>query len=112
MMPTSVRHWPAGFYALLSLGWIACSLMGGDAGKPDRSPTPCLSGTEPLYSRYEAPKGANACRDDADCVVSGCSQEVCAAESVFTTCEVIPTPTRDWGCRACICVRGECRWAR
>jgi len=96
----------------LSLGLAPCSILSDRAGPPGRPAEPCLSGHETLYDRYEGTAVANACRDDSDCVVSGCSREVCAAESVVTTCEAIPTPTRDLGCRACACVEGTCRWAR
>ncbi len=95
-----------------SLSLAPCSITGDQAGKPTRPAEPCLSGQEALYDRYEGTGVANACQDDADCVVSGCSREVCAAESVVTTCEAIPTPTRDLGCRACVCLRGTCQWAR
>ncbi len=96
----------------LSLGLAPCSIVGDPTGRPGPSREPCLSGHERLWDRYEGTGAANACRDDADCVVSGCSQEVCAAEPVVTTCEAIPTPTRDLGCRACACVQGTCRWVR
>jgi len=98
----------AGWALLLGLSLAPCSIL----GERGRSYEPCLSGSEYLFDRYEGTGAANACRDDSDCVVSGCSREVCAAESVVTTCEAIPTPTRDLGCRACACVQGECRWVR
>jgi eight-cysteine-cluster-containing protein len=74
--------------------------------------TACLQGTEPLFARYEAIGQANDCRNDSQCVMGGCSSEVCAAVPVVTTCEVVPTPQRDFGCRACGCVQGTCRWVR
>ncbi|MCS7313367.1 MAG: hypothetical protein NZ742_10745, partial [Acidobacteria bacterium] len=79
----------------VSLSPTPCSIVNDPTGQSDPPAVPCLSGHETLYDRYEGTGVANACRSDADCVVSGCSREVCAAESVVTTCEAIPTPTRD-----------------
>ena len=94
------------------VGWgmvlVACSLWESSRSIP---PLPCLQGSEPLFHRYEGSGFQNGCQGDEDCIVSGCSREVCAAESVMTTCGAIPTP-RDLGCSACRCVQGECRWTR
>lgn len=60
----------------------------------------------PVYSRYEGPECLGECSSDSDCIVSGCSSEVCSAESVITTCEVIPPPPGKF----CKCREGVCRW--
>jgi hypothetical protein len=38
-------------------------------------------------------------------LTSGCSREVCAAEDIATTCEVVPLPAG-----SCGCVNRECIW--
>jgi eight-cysteine-cluster-containing protein len=101
-------RWAAGLLAVivLALFWpAACST------DPEPSLRACLKGSEALYARYEGPDPDN-CGSDAGCVASGCSGEVCSAESVATTCEVIPTPRGDYGCEACACLSGHCRWVR
>jgi eight-cysteine-cluster-containing protein len=81
---------------------------GGSGGAGGGAPREAaLSAADPLYNRYEAPGADNVCESDADCLVSGCNNEVCAAESVETTCEVIPVPDGKCGC-----VNGECIWYR
>ncbi len=60
---------------------------------------------DPMYERWEAPGFDNACSTDSDCVVGGCSSEVCAAEPVVTTCEVVDTPPGECGC-----LQSECVW--
>ena len=40
---------------------------------------PSVEGSDPLFERFEAPDAANTCDDDGDCMVSGCSGEICAA---------------------------------
>ncbi|MCS7106180.1 MAG: hypothetical protein NZ942_02610 [Candidatus Aenigmarchaeota archaeon] len=72
----------------------------------------CLSGNEPLYSRYEGPEKDNECSKDEDCKISGCSSEICHSEDLVSTCELIPTPKNDFGCSACKCVNGKCKWAK
>jgi eight-cysteine-cluster-containing protein len=58
------------------------------------------------FGRFEAPDDDNDCVTDLDCVVSGCSDEVCAAIPLVSTCEVLETaPAGDCGC-----VDGACQW--
>jgi eight-cysteine-cluster-containing protein len=52
------------------------------------------------------------CTTDADCVVTGCSGQVCAPEAVFTTCEW----REEYACYQqygdCGCNNGTCGWAQ
>jgi len=64
-----------------------------------------VGAADPYYDRFECASCANDCTSEANCVMSGCSGEVCAAESVVTTCEVVPAPRG-----SCGCVDGECVW--
>lgn len=66
---------------------------------------PTVSPRDPRHGRYEGIGANNACRQDADCVRSGCSAEICAAEQLASTCEVVPIPEGDCGC-----VEGVCIW--
>lgn len=56
--------------------------------------------------RFEAPDVDNACVVDDDCVVGGCSSEVCAAVVVETDCMIIEFPPDG----DCGCVGGLCQW--
>ncbi len=56
--------------------------------------------------RYELPEQDNECQTDSDCIISGCSSEVCSAQSVTTTCEAIPPPPGD----KCLCLANRCKW--
>ena len=52
------------------------------------------------------------CASDDDCIATGCSGQVCAAESVITTCEYRP----EYACyddpyTSCGCHEGSCGWA-
>ncbi len=76
-----------------------------NAENPARKPS--LAVGDPLYERYEGTGFKNACRSDADCNTSGCGSEVCAADSVVSTCDVVPTPPG-----TCGCVAGVCQWYR
>ena len=76
---------------------------GGTAGEPTE--TPSVDASDPLYGRYEAPSSDNFCKGDGDCMTSGCNGEVCAAESVITTCDVVALPAGNCGC-----VDSECIW--
>lgn len=60
--------------------------------------------SDSLYGRYEAPNADNACTVDSDCMVSGCSGEVCAADSLFTTCDFVPGPGGSCGCVNNVCI--------
>src|SRR5512143_733796 len=68
--------------------------------------TPSVTQDDPRYSRFESPKLKNDCRSDADCVVGGCGNEVCAAECAVSTCELLAR--RPAG--ECGCVNGSCVW--
>ena len=53
------------------------------------------------------------CTTDADCVVSGCSGQICAAEPMISTCEWRP----EYACygeptTSCGCNNGTCGWAQ
>ncbi len=73
------------------------------------------TGVEALYGackqRVEGPSASGECSTDADCVRTGCSQEVCVAASqgdVVTTCEILPCfQVLD----ACSCREGLCSWS-
>lgn len=67
---------------------------------------PSLDPSEERYDRFEGTAFDNTCATDADCVVGGCGDEVCAAEAVATTCEAFDIP--DLG--SCGCYEGECLW--
>jgi eight-cysteine-cluster-containing protein len=67
--------------------------------------TPSVSSGDALYDRVEAPSANNACAQDSDCMVSGCSAEICAAQAVVSTCELVPRPKG-----GCGCVEGSCVW--
>ncbi|MFN3198282.1 MAG: hypothetical protein ACE366_07660 [Bradymonadia bacterium] len=79
--------------------------MGGAGGGGMCEDIPVFSPEDPMYDRYEGTGANNACRQDADCMPSGCSGEVCAAEPVASTCEAI-APAGG----ACGCVEGQCIW--
>lgn len=71
---------------------------------PPRCPT--VDTSDMFFSRIEGLGASNLCLSDSDCVVGGCSAEVCAAEPVPTTCEGLPYgPTG-----TCGCVDSECFW--
>jgi eight-cysteine-cluster-containing protein len=87
-----------------------------DAGSPPSAKTGASTAAE-LYGscreRVERPEADGECSSDADCVASGCSQELCtstaaAAEGLMSTCEMRPCfKVLD----ACGCVEGHCRWS-
>ncbi len=53
------------------------------------------------------------CASDDDCIVSGCSGQVCASTEVFTTCEWLPHYAcfHDEEITTCTCSAGRCEWA-
>lgn len=87
-----------------------------DAGSPPSAKSGPSTAAE-LYGacreRVERPEADGECSSDADCVASGCSQELCtstaaAAEGLMSTCEMRPCfKVLD----ACGCVEGHCRWS-
>ena len=58
------------------------------------------------YDRFEGISFDNSCDIDEDCMVGGCSSEVCAAEPGITTCEVLPYQPEG----GCLCIEGACQW--
>ena len=61
---------------------------------------------DPYYDRFEGISFDNSCDIDEDCMIGGCSSEICAAESIGSTCEELPYKP-DGGC---LCVDGVCQW--
>lgn len=59
------------------------------------------------------PDPAEACSSDSDCVVTGCSGQICAATDVASTCEFLPAYAcyADEAITSCGCVMGACAWA-
>lgn len=82
-----------------------------DAGAPDAGPPsacmPSVPMTDMYYARFEGIGANNSCSSNGDCVVSGCSAEVCAAELRGTTCELLPYGPAG----TCQCNMGTCMWA-
>lgn len=73
-------------------------------GCGDRAPSVAPDDVD--FSRFEAPDEDNACATDLDCVASGCSDEICAAVSLVSTCELrTDLPSGDCGC-----VDRVCQW--
>jgi len=69
--------------------------------------------SDQYYERFEGISGVSpspalqTCNTDSDCIQSGCSNEVCAAQNTDTTCEFLSYyPTGN-----CLCVAGLCQWA-
>ena len=107
--------------ALLSL---SCGCKQPSPAGPGGSPTPSTSpapSAEPTvpgvraplltpgsanYDRLEGTSFQNACSTDADCSATGCSSEVCAAEAVVSTCDVVVAKPHG----GCGCVEGLCLW--
>lgn len=83
-------------------GWITYTAEEDCIGPCRR----CVDIDDPLYGRYEMDVKNNNCVSNDDCFTSGCSNEVCAAEGVGTTCEELPGPK----CFHCGCLDGECLW--
>jgi eight-cysteine-cluster-containing protein len=66
---------------------------------------------EGCRERVEGTETDGECAQDADCVKTGCSSELCIAKSaaagVMSTCEV---RTCFQVLEACTCQQGHCRW--
>lgn len=62
----------------------------------------------------KAPAPTNECDTSDDCLVTGCSGQVCAAREVVTTCEFRPEYAcyGDASITSCGCDEGRCDWAR
>ncbi|UQA60300.1 hypothetical protein [Polyangium aurulentum] len=76
---------------------------------PAEARTPLVPPSHQLHARLEAPNARNACTSDGECMKSGCSGEVCAAEAVNTTCEMPEGGFPVQGAN-CGCVAGQCQW--
>ncbi len=86
---------------LAALG-VASGAITASVGCGDCEAT--VSKDDPLYDRFEGTGFDNACSGDGECVVGGCGGEVCAAESVATTCELLDhEPSGE-----CVCVQDTC----
>ncbi|MDD5318146.1 MAG: eight-cysteine-cluster domain-containing protein [Candidatus ainarchaeum sp.] len=89
-------------FAGLCVAFLATSgCISWDWATPAPTPTPAATAT-PL-----PPDGE--CASDSQCVVSGCSGQVCANRSVVTTCEYRPEYAC-YGLTSCGCVGGRCAW--
>ena len=78
--------------------------------EPDRGDEdtcqPSVDETDSFYRRFEAPDEDNSCGSHGDCLVGGCSGEICAAVAMGSTCEGLPVhPLGECGC-----ADGECIW--
>ena len=87
----------------------AAACVEGDTRQEDCNTCTCTDGAWACTELACAPA---ECTTDADCVVSGCSGQVCAAESVITTCDWRP----EYACygeptTSCGCNNGQCGWA-
>lgn len=62
-----------------------------------------------------SPEGLGGeCISDTDCIISGCSGQVCASEPVITTCEWLAEYAcyQDPGITTCRCIMGACGWSQ
>lgn len=105
------RTYASGFaicvLAVLAAGCILPGLTPEPTAVPTATivPTPAATPTP----AFTVP-GIGACALDAQCMASGCSGQVCANESVITTCEW----REEYACYAhasCGCVNGSCAWS-
>lgn len=108
-------------FMVLALAVPLTFLMGAEGSGCDPDPDDCVGPNcevceatvdpnDQYYGRFEGTGFNNVCNTDADCMVGGCSGEVCAAESVFTTCEALPYgPTGSCGCLDGLCQWYECQ---
>lgn len=81
------------------------------SGFPSLPPAPSSTAT-PTPSGSVS--GQNACQTDSDCVVDGCSGQVCRSKGSppqYTTCEWRP----EYACYTsdgCVCQAGQCAWTQ
>ena len=80
---------------------------------PDGSDDPnCNMGINPSGTCVAAaPTGPAECQSDADCMITGCSGQICAAEARATTCEWRPEYACYQEFGSCGCNAGSCGWA-
>ncbi|MDT8366835.1 MAG: CHRD domain-containing protein [bacterium] len=62
---------------------------------------------DPYLERFEGIGFDNSCETNEDGIVGGCSLEICAAESLGSTCEELPYQPEG----GCLCVDGVCQWS-
>lgn len=72
--------------------------------------TAAVAPSAELFGRVEGVNAKNECASDADCMASGCSKEVCAAEEMMTACDVQAWPQGEGA--SCGCVDKQCVWYR
>ena len=87
-----------------------CIWAVGSCGEEENGGGACVAEVDPsdrYYDRFEGTHLDNSCDSDSDCIVGGCSGEVCAAEGAFTTCEGLSSQPSG----SCGCVEGQCIWA-
>lgn len=96
--------------ALVAITLAALSCSGPSALLDGGSITrqPAIQPDHPLYDRVEGTHVDNECSSDDDCLLGGCSGEVCSAtEGVVTTCDVVAWPPPR---ASCGCVADRCIW--
>ena len=83
----------------------------GSGSGVDGAPLDPQSLYEGCRDRVEGTETDRECAQDADCVKTGCSSELCIAKSaaagVMSTCEV---RTCFQVLESCTCQQGHCRW--
>lgn len=98
-------------------GLLACAT--GATTPEQTQPNPSIDGRTPVltpesedYARLEDPENSS-CASDTDCVVGGCSGEVCttAGGNTESTCEVLESFRQVDGA-SCGCVASSCQWYR
>lgn len=67
----------------------------------------CLLPEDPVFESMEFPQSNGECVFDEDCVVSGCSNQICGPKAVATVCE-----PRLAVCADCRCLGNTCRWIK
>ncbi len=96
----------------------ACSMYGRQCDTGLECDYQCVDGTnDPNCNMGFNPSGTcelppgTECVTDADCMVTGCSGQVCSAEATYTTCEWREEYAcyRNFG--SCGCNAGSCGWA-
>lgn len=102
--------------------WVRCAGIETVAANPEDGtcctyPSPCnvpdgwetFSSQDVCAGDEPAEPGFNECVTDADCFRTGCSGTVCAAQTIYTTCEYRPEyacysePTTSCGCNNGVC---------
>lgn len=75
---------------------------------------PYFSFDNPNYDSFEGTSGENGCESDEDCLISGCSDSVCAAEVIEIDddafCDSRMHASRLSPLGLCGCVSEQCQW--